>query len=273
MPTAAPPPPPPAPVAYPPPPPPSTTNGAPPPSGPAHKLSTGQIGLIGGGAAAAIGGVVALVVLLGGGDKSDPPTPKPTPVATQTPSIPGDSTGPGSQPSAEPSSAPTQPTDGGDTGGTTGSAIDLGNGVTLTPAAGWTAQDIGSSNQALLINSDSTVSFFVGVGQADNTDPVSVLSTDINSEVQGGALTDVQLGDTQSGTLNGSVFDAVALVPFSATQSSQQGTDEIVGRFAELINTQSANSAFIVVKALSSDAIDASTEDVTAMTFGMAGAS
>jgi hypothetical protein len=276
MPTAAPPPPPPSAVAYPPPPPPTTgPPGAPASLPPPHKLSTNKIALIGGGSAAAIGGIVALVVLLGGGsDKNSPPTPKPKPVTTQSPSI-GNSTSPGATPSdTTPSPTDTGSGTGGDNGGTTTSAgsIDLGSGVTLAVPSGWSASDTSASNKALLINQDAGVVFFVGVGQANSTDPTTVLSTDINSEVQGGSLSDVQLGDVSSGNVGGSVFDAIAVVPFTATQSTQQGTTDIQGRFGELINTQSGNSAFIVIKAINSSDIDAVDSDITAMVLSMAGA-
>jgi hypothetical protein len=109
------------------------------PGGPSPRKSTGLIiGIVVAGVVllVAVGGI--LMALSGGGDE---------PVSTITPSAPTTPTAePTTQPTTEPTTEPTtKPSGGPSTTAPTdkptqapgGGAIDLGNGVKLTPAAGW----------------------------------------------------------------------------------------------------------------------------------------
>jgi hypothetical protein len=256
-----------------------TETAAPPAPTAPHKLSTPMIAAIGGGAVAVIGGIVALVTLLGGNDEKSPSSSRTAPVSSPAPqSTPGgslpsqpDSGQPSPAPSDVPTSAPTgEPsaptTDTGTTGG-----VDLGNGVVLIPASGWTDSGTASSGQADLFSPDNRTEFFVGTGGADSTDVLSVLSTDIQNQVQNGSFSDVSLGDAQQAETGGSVFDVGGQVPFTATVSTQQGTTEVTGTFGELLNTQTGLSAFVMFTALNDDDFQNNVDAVDQMVSSLIG--
>ncbi len=90
----------------------------------------------------AVGGI--FIALSGGGSDQPVSTITPEPQTTQPSTPTTQPSGPTSQPS-NPSTTPSKPTQ------PAGDTIDLGNGIRLTPAAGWTVQDQ-SSGVASLTN-------------------------------------------------------------------------------------------------------------------------
>lgn len=278
--TATPPPPPPA-VSYPPPPPPATV--APPAAAPAGghgHLNGAKIGIIAGGGVALIGGIVAIISLTGHHSPNNPPPapPAPAPVSSQ-PAQPTQPNQPAPQPSdtSQPSdqgtptpesSQPAQPSSNSGAG-----AIDLGNGASLTPAAGWKVS--GTGNHSVdLIGPNSDAQYFAAGGAAKDKDAATQLQDDAQAYVSSdSALSNVKVGQVQNQQVGGSAgFTSVATLPFEATLTTNQGTTQILGIFYELFNPQ-GYSVLSVFDATSQDAYKAAAQDADAMTSSILGGS
>ena len=284
--TATPPPPP--PVSYPPPPPPATVAApAAPPAGGRGHLSGEKIGLIAGGGVAVIGGIVAVISLTGHHNPPKPPAPvpvtapaqptstqpqnqptappaQPSPVASQ-PSQPSPQSTEPSQPSPQ-SSEPSQPTSSQSGGG-----IDLGNGASLTPAAGWTVE--GTDNHSVeLLGPNHDAQYFAAGGTAKDQDAATQLQDDAQAYVSSdSALSNVKVGDVSNQQVSGSAgFTSVATLPFEATLTTNQGTAQIMGIFYELFDPQ-GYSVLAVYDATSEDAYRAGAQDADAMTSSILG--
>lgn len=273
--TATPPPPPPA-VSYPPPPPPATvTPPAEVPAGGHGHLNGEKIGLIAGGGVAVIGGIVAVIVLTGGHSAAKPPPapPAPAPVSSQ-PAQPTQPSQPAPQPSdtsqpgspAPESSQPAQPASNQGSG-----AYDLGNGASLTPAAGWKVEGTGN-HQVSLLGPNSNAEYFAAGGAAKDQDAATQLQDDAQSYVSSdSALSGVKVGQVSTQQVSGSAgFTSVATEPFEATLTTNQGTTQILGLFYELFNPQ-GYSVLAVFDATSEDAYKAAAQDSDAMTSSILG--
>jgi hypothetical protein len=127
---------------------------------------------------AAIGGII-MVLNRGGGNQ---------PEVTITPSQPS---APTEQPTEQPTTS-TQPTPTGKTQPPTGGAIDVGNGIQLTPATGWEVKKTGK-NVAQLSDGKS-----VFLGQ----------SVQISPSTNPGQLCDAWHRDVAEGTSNGKFQDS-----------------------------------------------------------------
>ncbi len=278
--TATPPPPPPA-VSYPPPPPPATvTPPAAAPAGDRGHLNGAKIGLIAGSGVAVIGGIVAVISLTGGHHSNNPPPapPAPAPVSSQPaqptqPSQPApqpsDTSQPSDQGSPTPeSSQPAQPASNSGSG-----TVDLGNGASLTPAAGWKVEGTGN-HQVSLLGPNGDAEYFAAGGAAKEQDAATQLQDDAQAYVSSdSALSDVKVGQTQTQQVSGSAgFTSVATMPFTATLTTNQGTTQIVGIFYELLNPQ-GYSVLSVFDATSEDAYKAAAQDSDAMTSSILGGS
>lgn len=278
--TATPPPPPPA-ASYPPPPPPTgaVAPTAPPAGGIGH-LSGEKIGLIAGGGVALIGGIVAIISLTGHHHANNPPAPPPVPAPVSQPAQPvtqpnQPATQP-SQPATQPSepatqpspqaSQPSQPTSTG-----SGSGIDLGDGATLTPAAGWKVEGTGN-HQVALLGPNSDAEYFAAGGAAKDQDATTQLQDDAQSYVSSdSALSNVKVGQAQAQQVSGGAgFNSVATMPFQATLTTNQGTTQILGLFYDLYNPQGF-SVLVVFDATSENAYKAAAQDSDAMTSSILG--
>ena len=143
--------------------------GYPPAAGPAAKKSPGLIIGIVAAAIVLLAAVGGIIMVLNRDSSDQPPPVSITPTNTAPPTGPP-TPSPTNQPTATPRESP-QPTP--DSTGTqpppSGTAVDLGNGVTLTPASGWEVQKT-SSGVAQLSNGQSV--FLGQVIQAEaNTNP------------------------------------------------------------------------------------------------------
>jgi hypothetical protein len=135
---------------------------------------------------------------------------------------------------------------------TSANPITIGQGVSITPAPGWTLANQGT-NWVMLYNADSTAQTYVTVGKASGTDILAELQADINSltSASSAGLSNVQMEKPLTNTLQGNNFQQDAIIGYTADQSTQQGTTSIVGVFAELLNPSNQQSAFIDMKAVS----------------------
>jgi hypothetical protein len=126
-------------------------------------------------------------------------------------------------------------------------AIDLGQGISVTPAQGWTVGNH-APGWVRLDNAYATAEMEVKVKPADGTDPVAVLQGDINnlSNVSTTGLTNVRDSSApvpkplQSGN-----FLQEASINYSADGTSRMGTTPVTGWFVELLNPSNHQSAFV----------------------------
>jgi hypothetical protein len=145
-------------------------------------------------------------------------------------------------------------------------AVDLGDGVSLTPAPGWTVEDTDEGFVAV-VNAGGTAVMWVGMGPVNSKDVAQVLQADINGFTSGknSVLQNVQLSDVQTGSVKGDNFDELALVGYNADYSTQQGTVAVIGMFFELLNTSTGNAAFGDLMIGDDNAADQATSDAADM--------
>lgn len=130
---------------------------------------------------------------------------------------------------------------------TSAGPIDIANGISLTPAPGWTLTNRGA-NWVTLYNADSTARIQVEVKPAGGTDIVAELQADINrlTSTPSTGLTNVtNLTGPSTKALHSAKFQERASIDYTADISTQQGTIPVLGVFDELLNTSNLLSAFI----------------------------
>ncbi|WP_293044524.1 hypothetical protein [Mycobacterium sp.] len=130
---------------------------------------------------------------------------------------------------------------------TSGDAIAIAQGVSVTPAPGWTLGNRGP-NWVALNNADTSAQMRITVKQAGGTDAAAVLSSDIDQFTRGASaiLTEVnRLTPPETKPLQGPNFQQEASVNYTANVVNPQGTIPVIGTFTELLNTSNGRSAFI----------------------------
>ncbi|MCB0940875.1 MAG: hypothetical protein KDB72_11655 [Mycobacterium sp.] len=144
--------------------------------------------------------------------------------------------------------------------------VDIGDGLSMKLAKGWTVEDKGE-NYAILLKSDTSAELAVTSGKVGGTDAVSVLEADINHLINGrnAALSNVKLGDPQRMSLQSRNFQQEAAVPYWADLSIHQGTIEVYGVFVELLNTKTGEAVFLDLHAVSADALGTAAGDTDRM--------
>lgn len=144
--------------------------------------------------------------------------------------------------------------------------VDIGDGLSMTLAKGWTVEDKGD-HYAILLKSDSTAELAAMSGKVGGTDAVVVLEADINHLINGrnSALGNVKLGDPQRMSLQSRNFQQEAAVPYWADLSIQKGTIPVYGVFVELLNTKTGEAVFFDLHATSADALDTAAGDTDRM--------
>lgn len=151
------------------------------------------------------------------------------------------------------------------TSASTNAKINLGPGITLTPASGWDIKRPGD-NEALLVddNADATLDVIVGSGQSN--DSAAELVNDIQQVVPlNSNVTNINKAKCQSGNLDSRQFQQLTKCGFSADVTTAQATVKIRGVFVELMNPTSGMAAFAMFSAANPTAFDAATNDVSAM--------
>ncbi|TVS89712.1 hypothetical protein FPZ47_03860 [Mycobacterium helveticum] len=125
--------------------------------------------------------------------------------------------------------------------------VDIAQGISITPAPGWTVGDRGPDWVALY-NADSSAQLQVTVRTADGTDVVAVLQGDIDqlTSKPSSDLTNVRnLTGPIIKMLQGNNFQQKASIDYTADVSSPRRTVPVLGTFSELLNTSTRLSAFI----------------------------
>lgn len=128
-----------------------------------------------------------------------------------------------------------------------GEAIAIAQGVSVTPAPGWTLGNRGP-NWVALNNADTSAQMRITVKHAGGTDAAAVLQADIDQYVSGASaiLTGVnRLTAPDVTPLQGPNFQQQASLNYTAGVVNPQGTIPVIGTFTELLNTSNGRSAFI----------------------------
>jgi hypothetical protein len=126
-------------------------------------------------------------------------------------------------------------------------AIAIAQGVSVTPAPGWTVGHRGP-NWVALNNADVSAQLRITVKPAGGTDAAGLLHADINEFTSSASaiLADVnRLTPPDTKVLPGPNFQQEASVSYTATVVNPQGTIPVIGTFTELLNTSNGRSAFI----------------------------
>ncbi len=149
-----------------------------------------------------------------------------------------------------------------------GEAIDLGYGISLTPADGWTI-DTQGKNLVVLWNDEFEALFDAVVHPVAVTDVEQLLADLIAHYTEGMSLTNVQLSQVKTATLNSKNFQKMASRGFTADYSTQQGSGKLYGMFAELLNTSTGLAAFAILAAYTRGSFKACVADGNAMITSM----
>lgn len=126
-------------------------------------------------------------------------------------------------------------------------AIAIAQGVSVTPAPGWTLGNRGP-NWVALNNADTSAQMRITVKHAGGTDAAAVLQADIDQYVSGASaiLAGVnRLTAPDVTPLQGPNFQQQASLNYTAGVVNPQGTIPVIGTFTELLNTSNGRSAFI----------------------------
>ncbi|MCV7090036.1 hypothetical protein [Mycobacterium interjectum] len=145
---------------------------------------------------------------------------------------------------------------------TSADPINVGQGISITPAPGWTRAGQGP-NSVTLRNADSSAQMYVAVKPASGTDVVAVLQADINQFINtsSGGLVNVALGKPGTKTLQSKSFQQAANIDYIADVSTLQGATTVWGAFSELLNASNQLSAFIDFRETGDAPDQAATDD------------
>jgi hypothetical protein len=149
-----------------------------------------------------------------------------------------------------------------------GKPVEVVEGVSLTPASGWTVENQ-DKGVVMLMNAKKDAMLLVAAGVADSKDAAAVLDADMRKFIENFGLTNVKGTKPKTGTLDSKTFQESVSRGFTGDAETQQGTINVVGMFAELMNTSTGMSAFIVYQAPGQDEYDASAEDADKMISSM----
>jgi hypothetical protein len=152
----------------------------------------------------------------------------------------------------------------------TPSTIDMGNGVTLTPASEWTIYKQGQGF-AQLQNSDQSAELIALVGQANASSITQESAEMIKAQIQTNGLTNVQqvpAGPPQQ-LKNSKNFQQMYVVGYNATLQNNQGTTQLYGTWVTLFNSSTHLGAFVDFNAADQKTFNASLHDVASMLASM----
>jgi hypothetical protein len=145
------------------------------------------------------------------------------------------------------------------------STVDLGNGVTLTVAPGWTIANQ-SQGEAVVANGDHSAQLAAVVDTADRSD-IGQESAALNDAFgRGAGLTNVQQAP-QGGvqTFQGRNFTQGLQVNFTGDLQTNQGTVQLYGNWVTLFNPSTRIVCFVALNAMSPDALNAAEPDGESM--------
>ncbi len=126
-------------------------------------------------------------------------------------------------------------------------SIVIAQGISITPAPGWTLGHRGP-NWVALSNADTSAQLRVTVKPAGGTDVVAVLQADIDqlTSASSAILSNVRnLSEPATQSLPGANFQEQASVGYTADVITEQATIPVIGTFSELLSPSNGKSAFI----------------------------
>jgi hypothetical protein len=126
--------------------------------------------------------------------------------------------------------------------------IDVGPGISVEPAPGWTVGDQGAG-WVTLHNVFASAEMEIKVKPASGSDAAALLQSDIAnlSNVSTTGLTNVNnVSAPTTKPLQSANFQQQAGVNYSADGSSRMGAIAVIGWFVELLNPSTHESAFVV---------------------------
>ncbi|HEX5253083.1 MAG TPA: hypothetical protein VFW69_04250 [Mycobacterium sp.] len=126
-------------------------------------------------------------------------------------------------------------------------AIAIAQGVSVTPAPGWTVGHRGP-NWVALNNADTSAQLRITVKPAGGADAAALLQADIDQFTSSASaiLADVnRLTPPDTKALPGPNFAQQASINYTAAVVNSQGAIPVIGTFTELLNTSNGRSAFI----------------------------
>ncbi|QZA15585.1 zinc ribbon domain-containing protein [Mycobacterium malmoense] len=148
-------------------------------------------------------------------------------------------------------------------------AIDLGNGVTLTPAPRWTIFQQGPG-WAVLLSDGEDATMYVDVGKAKTPEINQEATQLINAAIQKGGMTNVQqnpLGSAQ--TVQGKNFQQVLQISYTASVQTDLGTQQEYGTWATLFNPSTQIAGFVELFGYSPQDFQAAVPDGKSMLASM----
>lgn len=235
----------------------------------AHRWGAGAIALVVGLVVVIAAVVVAVVVFSGGSDKIKPVPTLPSQIMTPAPTkVQPQATTHGSRLGVQSLDyhSTLATSDAPDVLAYGPGVVDLGDGLSLVPAKGWTVEDQ-DDHFAMLLNSDGTAELVVVSGRVETDDVMSVLRDDINYLSTGpdAILSNLKIGEPDQQPVQSKNFQQMAAVPYTADLSMQQGTMRVYGVFLELMNTKTQEAVFFDLHAVDSDTLEAAAADTDEM--------
>lgn len=123
--------------------------------------------------------------------------------------------------------------------------IDIAEGVSITPASGWTLGHRGP-NWVALNNADGSAQLRVAIKRADAADVGAALQADMEEYVTPAGLGNMSyLTAPDTNALQSANFQQQAFIDYSADVPAADGPIPVLGTFTELLNTSTQRSAFI----------------------------
>jgi hypothetical protein len=154
----------------------------------------------------------------------------------------------------------------------TATAINLYQGVSITPASGWTAsQGQQGSGYVNLQNSDQTAAFYAQAGAADAPDINQQAAELINAVIKANGLTDVQrdpVGQVQT-VQSGSNYQQLLEFGYTCDLQTDQGTEQLFGFWVALFNSSTRTMGFVDFNSPSPDALNIAMDDFKSMVSSM----
>ena len=149
------------------------------------------------------------------------------------------------------------------------STVDLGNGVTLTLASGWTIWAQDQPQQVVLTNGDHSAELVAEEGSWNTPDINQLATVLINKQIQADGLTNVQQKPAQPKAVQGRNFQQYLEVDYTGNSQNNQGTMQVWGAWVTLLNPSTHIAGFVEFYSPSQEAFKAALPDGASMLASM----
>jgi hypothetical protein len=141
------------------------------------------------------------------------------------------------------------------------SSVDLGHGVILTLAPGWTIFTQDQPQQVVLVNGDHSAEMIAEEGSWNTPDINQLATVLINKQIQADGLTNVQQNPGQPKAMQGNNFQQLLEVDYTGDLQTNQGTIQVWGAWVTLLNSSTQMAGFVELDARSQAAFNAALPD------------